>query len=82
MNTEKTRWLDDPTHVTLLFRGLVAACVLLVAMDLFIHRHEEFSFATLFGFHGLYGFFACTALVLAAKQMRRWLMRREDYYDE
>lgn len=77
----KTWWLDKPANVTKLFRGLGVACALLIALDLVIHRHEDFGFATLFGFHGLYGFCACVALVLAAKQLRRVLMRDEDYYD-
>lgn len=77
----KKYWLDNGANVTKLFHGLWAVCLLLIASDLFLHRHEDFEFATLFGFHGLYGFFACVALVLAAKQLRRILMRPEDYYD-
>ena len=36
---------------------------------------------TLFGFHAVYGFVACVVLVLAAKQLRRVLMRDENYYE-
>ncbi|MBM3392134.1 MAG: hypothetical protein FJY34_09215 [Betaproteobacteria bacterium] len=79
---KKRYWLDDPGNVTKLFRSLWVGCGLLIGLDLFLHRHEDFEFATLFGFHGFYGFFACVALVLAAKQLRRVLMRPEDYYDE
>lgn len=74
-------WLDDPRNVTKLYRGLWVVCGLLIAIDLVLHRHEDFAFAALFGFHGMYGFFACVALVLAAKQLRRVLMRDEDYYE-
>lgn len=77
----KKYWLDDPHNVTRLYKGLWIACGLLIAIDLFLHRHEDFAFATVFGFHGAYGFFACVALVLAAKQLRKILMRDEDYYD-
>ena len=35
----------------------------------------------LFGFYAFFGFIACVALVLIAKQLRRVLLRREDYYD-
>lgn len=77
----KKYWLDSPANVTKLYKGLWIVCALLIALDLFIHRHEDFDFALLFGFHSLYGFFACVALVLAAKQLRRVLMRDEDYYD-
>ena len=34
-----------------------------------------------YGFYGIFGFVACVALVLIAKQLRRVLMRPEDYYD-
>jgi hypothetical protein len=77
----RTYWLDEPRNVTKIYYGLWVACVLLIGIDLFLHRHEDFEFATLFGFHGLYGFGACVALVLAAKQLRRVLMRDENYYD-
>ncbi|MCO5098377.1 MAG: hypothetical protein M9884_13050 [Rhodocyclaceae bacterium] len=81
MSEEKKYWLDSRENVTKLYRGLCVVCLLLVSVDLFLHRHEDFSFATLFGFHALYGFIACVALVLTAKQLRRVLMRPEDYYD-
>jgi hypothetical protein len=81
MAKEKEYWLDRSANVTRLFWGLAAACALLVAVDLVLHRHEEFDFAARFGFYAAYGFLACVALVLAAKQLRRVLMRDEDYYD-
>jgi hypothetical protein len=53
-----------------------------VLADLVVHRHAETAFDGWFGFYGLYGFVACVALVLAAKLLRRVVMRREDYYDQ
>ena len=81
MESKPHYWLDSSENVTKLYRGLWIVCIALVAVDLFVHRHEEFGFATLFGFHALYGFLACVALVLIAKQLRRVLMRDEDYYE-
>ena len=81
MTESKTYWLDSSKNVTKLFHGLWVVCLALVAIDLFMHRHEDFDFARLFGFHAFYGFFACVALVLIAKQLRRVLMRDEDYYE-
>ncbi len=77
----KQYWLDKPANVARLYRGLWVVGALLVLLDLVVHRHEELGFAELFGFFGVYGFVACVALVLAAKQLRRAVMRREDYYD-
>jgi len=38
-------------------------------------------FEALWGFYAIYGFVACVVLVLLAKEMRKILMRDEDYYD-
>ena len=74
-------WLDKPTNVARLYRGLWAIGIGLLLLDFVIHRHAETGFDGLLTFYGLYGFVACVALVLAAKLLRRILMRAEDYYD-
>jgi len=79
---EKKYWLDRSENVTRLYRGLWMIGLLLFAADAVIHRHEDFVWAEWFGYYALYGFFACVALVLAAKELlRRLVMRPEDYYD-
>jgi hypothetical protein len=55
------------------------------------HPHPAFPEGTAFAdggfeevipaFYCMYGFVACTLLVIAATQLRKVLMRREDYYD-
>lgn len=74
------RWLDDSRNVDRVVHGLYAACVFLVVLDFFIHRHETLDFAHWFGFYAWYGFVACTGLVLAAKVLRIFVKRDEDYY--
>ena len=74
-------WLDRPENVARLYRGLWIAGALLVLLDLVVHRHEDFGFAGWFGFHGVYGFVGIVVLVLAAKALRRAVMRAEDYYE-
>lgn len=79
----KTYWLDRPENVTRLFRGLWVVGIVLLVLDVVVHRHAEVGFDAVFGFYCLYGFFACVALVLAAKLLlRRAVMRPEDYYDQ
>ena len=83
---EKRHFFDDPSRVRLVIRGLFAACALLLAADFFFHRHLSFREGTFapegwWGFYGIYGFVACVLLVLGATQLRRILMRDEDYYD-
>ena len=79
--SEKPTWLDRAENVTRLYRGLWVVGLVLLAADLVAHRHESLDYAGWFGFYGFYGFVACVALVLAAKGLRRLVMRPEDYYD-
>ncbi|MEE2711768.1 MAG: hypothetical protein VX913_03250 [Planctomycetota bacterium] len=78
---EPERWLDKPGSVGLIIKGLTLVCVLVVAADLLYHKHGHYSFEKWPGFHAIYGFISCVLLVLAATQMRRLVMRDEDYYD-
>jgi hypothetical protein len=85
---EKTHVFDNPRNVKLVVRLLVACSVVLVLLDLIIHRHDSFQPGGLdqeswFGFYAFYGFTACVLLVIVAKEiMRKLLMRAEDYYDK
>lgn len=78
---ERPRWLDDKRNVTKVYRSVWVLCGLLLLVEPLVHKHGDFSFEDWFGFHGLYGFVACVALVLAAKALRVVLHRPEDYYD-
>jgi len=74
-------WIEKRKNVVLMVRIFLAVSLVLLLLDLAIHRHELFSWEGWFGFYGFYGFVACVALVLAAKVLRKFVMRREDYYD-
>ena len=82
MKDEKQYWLDKPGNLQRLLRWFYIICALLFAADFVIHRHVVHPWENLFGFYGIFGFVACVILVLAAKEMRKVLMRDEDYYDE
>ncbi|MDP2621327.1 MAG: hypothetical protein Q8P46_14335 [Hyphomicrobiales bacterium] len=79
---KKRYWLDDRRNVDRLVYGLYTVCGLLFAIDIFVEKHGPFAIEHVFGFYALYGFVGAFGLVLAAKQMRRIVMRREDYYDD
>ena len=81
MAEAKKYWLDRSENVTRLYRGLWAAGVALLGIDVLVHKHEEFDFSAWFGFYAVYGFFACVALVLTAKKLRGVLKRAENYYE-
>lgn len=73
---------DDPRNVRLVIRSLFVACALLVGLDLIVHRHAEHPLEEIFAFYAIYGFVACVLLVLLAKEMRKLLMRGEEYYGD
>ena len=78
---EPRHFLDRPAIQRRLRRTFYALCAALVGLEVVLHRHGEHPWEGAFAFYAGYGFIACVALVLAAKQMRRVLMRREDYYE-
>ena len=89
---EPKRWLDDPANVKKFLRWFYWICGLIIVADvvfsIFWHKHASFhdgsaleSSEPLPAFYGLYGFLACAGLILAAKELRKFVMRKEDYYD-
>ena len=81
MAADKQYWLDRPGSVNKVTRTIYTICALLFLADFAYHKHPHFSAESWFGFYGLYGFVACVILVLVAKEMRRLLGRKEDYYE-
>ena len=79
---KKKYWIDERRNVMLLIRLFAVLCVGVLAIDAGFRRHDEFPWEGWFGFYGFFGFIACVVLVLAAKELRRLAMRREDHYDE
>lgn len=79
--------LDRPAVVRRIYHVLIAVCVLLGLTDVvnlvlhLYHHHAYFAIEDLPNFYGFYGLIGCIFLVLTAKQLRRVLMREEDYYD-
>ena len=69
--TEKTYWLDDHRNVDRLVHFFYVVCAVLIAIDVFVPKHGPFAIEHVFGFYGIFGFVACVALVLIAKQLRR-----------
>ena len=72
---------DKKGSVQLLLRVLYAICGVLVVLDLFVHRHTEHPWEGMVEFYPLYGFVGIVILVIAAKGLRRLVMRAEDFYD-
>ncbi len=73
---------DKPRNIRRLLWVLYAICAGLFLIDALFHRHVIHAWESYFGFYAVFGFVACVVLVLAAKEMRKVLMRKEDYYDD
>lgn len=69
------------TVINFIVYALYAICAALLLVDVFYHKHGHFEFEEWFSFYAIYGFIACIAIVLSAIQLRKILMRDEDYYD-
>ena len=82
MKDKKPGYFDKTENVQRVLRVFYILCFFLLLADVFIHRHVIHSWENLFGFYSVFGFVACVVLVLVAKQMRKLVMRNEDYYDE
>jgi len=74
-------WFDDPRNGRIVFWIIAAICAVVTLADLLYHKHVHYGWEGWSGIHGLYGFASCVLLVLAAKELRKLVMRDEDYYD-
>jgi membrane protein YdbS with pleckstrin-like domain len=81
MQQDRQHLFDKPENVRRLLRFLYLACALLLAAELFVHRHVNHDWESLWGFYAWFGFAACVSLVLIARQLRKLLKRPEDYYE-
>ena len=86
---EKKYLFDNPANVKRVLKSLYILCALLFLLDLpfLFHRHSAFHDHDLpieewMGFYSVYGCLSCVVLVLLAREMRKVVMRKEDYYDE
>lgn len=78
---ETVGWPYRKKNVNLICYVLYAISALLLLIDPLIHKHGPFAIEHWWGFYGIYGFVGCVFLVLAAKELRKLVMRSEDYYD-
>ena len=78
---DKKHIFDNPRNVKRLLYAVYAICTGLVLIDFVFHRHVTHALEAIPGFYALYGFSGCALLVLVAQELRKLLMRDEDYYD-
>ena len=54
---------------------------LLIFIEFFIILHHHFDVERIFGFHAIFGFLSCVALIIFAKLLGFLIKRKDDYYD-
>jgi len=70
----------QPNIIRWILRILYGICILLVIADFVVHRHSITAMEKVPVLYGLYAFIACAIFVFVASQLRKVLMRNEDYY--
>lgn len=75
-------FFDKPENISKMLKVFYVICALLVLVDFVVHRHVYHDWENIPAFYAIYGFVGCVVLVVIAKEMRKFLMRGEDYYDE
>lgn len=79
---QKEDFFDKPENIKRILKGFYAICIILVLADFVVDRYTYLAWEKIPAFYALYGFIACVVLVVIAKEMRKVVMRKEDYYDE
>ncbi len=79
---ERDRFFDKTKNIKRFLGVFLVISVITLGVDLFFDRHTDHRFESLAGFYGIWGFVSCVVLVLAAKQLRKLVMRGEDYYGD
>lgn len=79
---QKIYLFDKPENVKRLLTGFYTTCIVLIVTDFIIHRHITMEWENIPAFYAIYGFAACVVLVIIAKELRKVVMRKENYYDE
>lgn len=79
--SKKQHLFDKPANIRRTWWLLCSTCAALFLIDFVYHRHVVHPWEALWGFYGIFGFVGIVALILAAKEMRKIVMRKEDYYD-
>jgi|GEM_PF-5661927 len=73
-------WVESPASIALAIKILAGLCAFLFLLDIIVHRHSYAPGEGIWGFYAFTGFIAFTLIVLGAKQLRKLILRDENYY--
>lgn len=74
-------WLYRPQTMSRLRICGIGLLLAVVVAELFVNLYSHFDFAGWFGFHAVFGFVTCVAMVFTAWLLGRFVRRRDDYYE-
>jgi len=72
---------DKPENLKRFLGFFYVSLVVLLIVDIFIHKHAEFPWEDAPEFFAVYGFVSCVGLIFIAKVLRIFIKRDEHYYD-
>lgn len=78
---EKPHIWDKPENVRRFLTLFWIICGVLFVADFFVDRYQEHPLESVPAIYAIYGFVGIALLIVIAKQLRKVVMRSEDYYD-
>jgi hypothetical protein len=81
MSRDRERVRGGSRKVRWVFRGLLAACLLVFAFDFLHEKHGYVPWERWAGFQSGFGFLAGLVVILLAHGLRRLVGRGRDYYE-
>ena len=70
------------TYAKYFSQFIIAVAGVLILVDFTINRHAYFHLEEIIGFPAVFGFVCFVLIVLVGKQLRKVIMRKENYYDK
>ena len=70
------------TYAKYFSQFIIAVAGALIFVDFTINRHAYFHLEEIIGFPAVFGFVCFVLIVLVGKQLRKVIMRKENYYDK
>lgn len=80
MDEQRSSLFENRSTIRTFIVLVTAICLVLLAIDLFYHRHGHFDFENWPGFYAFMGFVSYLTIVNSAKLLRKLVKRDNDYY--
>jgi hypothetical protein len=75
-------WFTNPANAGKIFFALIGICLLTFLADFTYKKYGHFAVEYIPGFYAAYGFVMFAGLILAAKTLRVFIKRPEDFYGD